>query len=206
MDALLYEQHMRSPLRMFPDPLMAQFASGPSPELMSDASSAALLEKARQHLQMWGRSPYSELLLPQMYQRPQNLGALNLGVWQNSASWPASPQLPPGFLPNAAAAAAAVAAAASAGSSRHTSPPPPPQPPATGGPSTPIMPPSAAPLTPTSSSGSPSPDPRAKHFSRFAPYQIPQSHLHQPQAQTSHLPHPISPSPAPARSPSSPSN
>uniref|UniRef100_A0A4Y0BJ89 T-box domain-containing protein n=1 Tax=Anopheles funestus TaxID=62324 RepID=A0A4Y0BJ89_ANOFN len=206
MDALLYEQHMRSPLRMFPDPLMAQFASGPGPELMSDASSAALLEKARQHLQMWGRSPYSELLLPQMYQRPQSLGALNLGVWQNSASWPASPQLPPGFLPNAAAAAAAVAAAASAGSSRHTSPPPPSQPSTTLGSSASIMSP-ATPLTPTSSSGSPSPDPRAKHFARFAPYQIPQtSNPHQSQLSSAHLPLPISSSPGPARSPSSPSN
>uniref|UniRef100_A0A182SQP3 Uncharacterized protein n=1 Tax=Anopheles maculatus TaxID=74869 RepID=A0A182SQP3_9DIPT len=202
MDALLFEQHMRSPLRMFPDPLMAQFASGPGPVELSDASSAALLEKARQHLQMWGRSPYSELLLPQMYQRPQSLGALNLGVWQNSASWPASPQLPPGFLPNAAAAAAAVAAAASAGSSRHTSPPPPLPP--TLGPSTSSMSP-ATPLTPTSSSGSPSPDPRTKHFTRFTPYQIP-SQSHQPQLASTHLPHAVSPSPGPARSPGSPAN
>uniref|UniRef100_A0A182Y9Q0 Uncharacterized protein n=1 Tax=Anopheles stephensi TaxID=30069 RepID=A0A182Y9Q0_ANOST len=205
MDALLFEQHMRSPLRMFPDPLMAQFAAGPGPAELSDASSAALLEKARQHLQMWGRSPYSELLLPQMYQRPQSLGALNLGVWQNAASWPASPQLPPGFLPNAAAAAAAVAAAASAGSSRHTSPPPP-QPPTLGPATTSIMSP-ATPLTPTSSSGSPSPDPRAKHFTRFTPYQIPSAASHsQPQLQPAHLPPAVSSSPGPARSPSSPAN
>uniref|UniRef100_A0A182NT98 Uncharacterized protein n=1 Tax=Anopheles dirus TaxID=7168 RepID=A0A182NT98_9DIPT len=192
MDALLLEQHLRSPLRLFPDPLMAQFAAGP--DLQDAASSAALLEKARQHLQMWSRSPYSELLLPQMYQRPPNLGLpLNLGVWQNSASWPTSPpQLPPGFLPNAAAAAAVAAAAAAdgGGGSRQT---PPPLPPGTLGP---------APLTPTSSSGSPSPDPRAKHFTRFTPYQIPQAHSH-PQAPTAAAP---PQPPPPAGSPRSSSN
>uniref|UniRef100_A0A182WRV1 Uncharacterized protein n=1 Tax=Anopheles quadriannulatus TaxID=34691 RepID=A0A182WRV1_ANOQN len=201
MDALLFEQHMRSPLRLFPDPLMAQFTSGPSPADFQDASSAALLEKARQHLQMWGRSPYSELLLPQMYQRPQALGALNLGVWQNSASWPASPQLPGGFLPNAAAAAAAVAAAASAsGGPRHTTPPPPPPPPATAlGPSGGTILSPSTPLTPTSSSGTPSPDPRAKHFTRFTPYQIPQAqHRSSPAPTPSSLP--------PAGSPGSSSN
>ncbi|XP_053673675.1 T-box protein H15-like [Anopheles nili] len=165
MDALLLEQHLRSPLRLFADPLMAQFTSGPGQDLQ-DAQSAALIEQARQHLQMWGRSPYNELLLPQMYQRPQNLGALNLGVWQNSPNWPTGPSgLPAGFLP-------AMAAAAAAGGSRHTPPPP------LGTPPAPIVLSPTAPLTPTSSSGSPSPDPRAKHFTgRFAPYQIPPSHM-----------------------------
>lgn len=93
MDALLLEQHLRAPLRLFPDPMM-QF----SPQ-DADAASAAILEKARQHLQMWGRSPYTELLIPQMYQRP-NLTALNLGLWQGQ--WP--PQLSAGFLSAAAAA------------------------------------------------------------------------------------------------------
>uniref|UniRef100_A0A182KDR2 Uncharacterized protein n=1 Tax=Anopheles christyi TaxID=43041 RepID=A0A182KDR2_9DIPT len=201
MDALLYEQHLRSPLGLFPDPLMAQFASGPGPVELQDASSAALLEKARQHLQMWGRSPYSDLLLPQMYQRPQALGALNLGVWQNSASWPASPQLPPGFLPNAAAAAAAVAAAASAGGSQHTSPPPSSlaPPPSTLGSSSSIMSPSSTPLTPTSSSGSPSPDPRAKHFTRFTPYQIPHQ-SHQGQLRSSPAPSSLPPANSPRAS------
>nr|XP_029709509.1 T-box protein H15-like [Aedes albopictus] len=140
MDALLLEQHLRSPLRLFPDPLMAQFGATPDP----DGAQAALLEKARQHLQMWGRAaPYGDLLIPQMYQRP-NLGALNLG----------------------------------------TTPPPPAQ----------TM------TSPASSAGSPSPDLRAKHFTRFSPYQIPQAHHHQPQGMppSASLPH-QSPSP---RSPS----
>lgn len=131
MDALLLEQHLRTPLRLFPDPMgMSQF-------IPQDAEGVALLEKARQHLQMWGRSPYTELLLPQVYQRP-GLNALNLGLWQGQ--WPQ--QLSAGFLSSAAAAASRT---------------PPPN-------STP------------SSSGSPSPDMRAKHFSRFSPYQIPPSH------------------------------
>ncbi|CAO1361429.1 unnamed protein product [Diamesa tonsa] len=62
MDAFFMEQHLRSPLRMFPDPMMAQFM----PQDNDGGASAALLEKARQHLQMWGRSPYTELLLPQI--------------------------------------------------------------------------------------------------------------------------------------------
>uniref|UniRef100_A0A182IYQ1 Uncharacterized protein n=1 Tax=Anopheles atroparvus TaxID=41427 RepID=A0A182IYQ1_ANOAO len=191
MDALLLEQHLRSPLRLFPDPLMAQFASGPGPDLQ-DASSAALLEKARQHLQMWGRSPYSELLLPQMYQRPQNLGALNLGLWQNSAGWATAHQLPPGFM--------AAAAAAAAGGPRST-PPPPAQP--SCGPSATVSSPNA-PMTPTSSSGTPSPDPRAKQFTRFTPYQIPQASHHHPQPQPSHLQHAPSHLPAAHSSPNSP--
>ncbi|XP_065085641.1 T-box protein H15-like isoform X4 [Ochlerotatus camptorhynchus] len=178
MDALLLEQHLRSPLRLFPDPLMAQFAgAGQDP----DGAQAALLEKARQHLQMWGRAtPYGDLLIPQMYQRP-NLGALNLGhLWQSQ--WPQ--QFPPGFLPNAAAAAAAAAASA---------PPPPP-------PRTTPPPPTQTMTSPASSAGSPSPDLRAKHFPRFSPYQIPQAHHHQPQGlpPSAALPH-QSPSP---RSPS----
>lgn len=95
MDALLLEQHLRTPLRLFPDPMgMSQF-------IPQDAEGVALLEKARQHLQMWGRSPYTELLLPQVYQRP-GLNALNLGLWQGQ--WPQ--QLSAGFLSSAAAAAA----------------------------------------------------------------------------------------------------
>lgn len=88
MDALLLEQHLRSSMRLFPEPMLAHFSAQET-----EAASAALIEKARQHLQMWGRSPYSELLLPHIYQRP-NLGALNLGLWQGQ--W--SPQIPPGFL------------------------------------------------------------------------------------------------------------
>lgn len=138
MDALLLEQHLRTPLRLFPDPIMAQFSSQEA-----DATSMAILEKARQQLQMWGR-PYTDLLLPQMYQRP-NINALNLGLWQGQ--WP--PQIPAGFLNSAAAAAAASVAA-------PRTPPPP--------------------VSTPSSSGSPSPDMRAKHFQRFSPYQVPQHH------------------------------
>jgi T-box protein 20 len=70
MDGFL-EQHLRSPLRLFPDPMMQIMQHDPE-----------LLEKARQHLQMWGRAP--ELLLPQMYQRP-NIPAFNLNLW---SQWP----------------------------------------------------------------------------------------------------------------------
>ncbi|XP_035777170.1 T-box protein H15-like isoform X2 [Anopheles albimanus] len=181
MDALLLEQHLRSPLRLFPDPLMAQFASGgPGPDLQ-DPASVALLEKARQQLQMWGRSPYSDLLLPQMYhhqqQRPPSLPGLNplmSGLWQAAPAgtgWPPTgPQMPHGFLPNSATAAAMAAAAASV-------PPPPPR----------TTPP---PTSTASSAGSPSPDSRTKHFTRFTPYQVPPaaSH-HQHMHQAAHLQH-----------------
>lgn len=144
MDALLLEQHLRSPLRLFPDPMMAQFMPQDA-----DGASAALLEKARQHLQMWGRSPYTELLLPQMYQRPNLNAALNLGLWQGQ--WPPQLSAAAGFLNNQAALQQAAAAAQQS----RTPPPPPPV------------------STPTSS-GSPSPDMRAKHYApRFSPYQIP---------------------------------
>ncbi|CAO1366318.1 unnamed protein product [Diamesa hyperborea] len=146
MDALLMEQHLRSPLRMFPDPMMAQFM----PQDNDGGASAALLEKARQHLQMWGRSPYTELLLPQMYQRPNLNTALNLGLWQGQ--W--SPQLSAaaGFLNNQAALQQAAAAAQQQQQQSRTPPP----------------------TTPSSSSGSPSPDVRSKHYApRFSPYQIP---------------------------------
>ncbi|XP_038111082.1 T-box protein H15 isoform X1 [Culex quinquefasciatus] len=184
MDALLLEQHLRSPLRLFPDPLMAQFGGGgPMPGQDPDGAQAALLEKARQHLQMWGRAaPYGDLLIPQMYaQRPNMAAALNLGhLWQSQ--WPQ--QFPPGFLPNAAAAAAVAAPTAPPPPPPRTTPPPP-------GPSQTMT-------SPASSAGSPSPDLRAKHFSRFSPYQIPQHH-HQQQQQPGPAPPHQSPSP---RSPS----
>lgn len=152
MDALLLEQHLRSPLGLFPDPMMAQ--------LIPQSMDAALLEKARQHLQMWGRSPYTELLLPQMYQRPNMNAALNLGLWQGQ--W--SPQLSAaaGFLNNQAALQQAAAAAQQQQQQHQQNRSPPPH----LGPSTP------------SSSGSPSPDVRSKHFApRFSPYQLaPASH------------------------------
>jgi T-box protein 20 len=169
MDILLMEQHLRSPIRLFPDPMMAaQF-------MPQDADSAALLEKARQHLQMWGRSPYAEMLLPQMYaQRPNiNAAALNLGLWQGQ--WPPQLSAAAGFLNNQAALQQAAAAAQQQQQAR--SPPPPPQA-----------------LTPNSS-GSPSPSAasdshmRNKHFApRFSPYQVPPSHT-----QTHASPSPLSP-------------
>ncbi|KAM7351740.1 T-box protein H15-like isoform 2-T2 [Cochliomyia hominivorax] len=159
MDSYLFEQHLRSPLRFFPDPLMQQL----SPQ-EADAASLAFIEKARQHLQMFGRSPYTEMLLPHLYQRPPTtaaINAFNIGMWQQQ--WP---QLTAGFLANhqAAAAQAAANAAAAAAAASRTPPPPGPPPPAT---------------TP-SSSGSASPDLRTKHLHRFSPYPVPQ---HQQQQQ-----------------------
>ncbi|ETN58222.1 t-box transcription factor tbx20 [Anopheles darlingi] len=187
MDAILLEQHLRSPMRLFADPMaMAQFASGHQDP---DGAQAALIEKARQHLQLWGRSPYSDLLLPQMYQRPPgpNLGALNLGLWQatGGGQWP--PQLPPGFLQQTASLAAAASANAAAANVVSRTPPPPPSP----------LQPSGS-STPSPGAGSPSPnDLRTRHLHRYSPYQIPPQHS--------------SPAPGPAPSthpgaPRSPSN
>jgi len=158
MDALLLEQHLRSPLRLFPDPMMAaQFMPQDA-----EGASAALLEKARQHLQMWGRSPYTELLLPQMYQRPNLNAALNLGLWQGQ--WPSQLTAAAGFLNNQAALQQAAAAAQQQQQQQQQqkqqarSPPPP----------GPVSTPNSG------SSGSASPDIRSKHFApRFSPYQIP---------------------------------
>ncbi|KAH8357332.1 hypothetical protein KR200_006488 [Drosophila serrata] len=165
MDAFFFDQHMRAaPLRFFPDPLMAQL----TPQ-EADAASLALLEKARQHLQMFGRSPYTEMLLPHLYQRSAappppppapHLSAFQLGMWQQQ--WP---QLTAGFL--ASANQQAALALAAAGQANRTPPPPP----------TAVAPP--APATPTSSCGSASPDlrirPQLGHYpQRFSPYQVPQ--------------------------------
>ncbi|XP_028894546.2 T-box protein H15 isoform X2 [Zeugodacus cucurbitae] len=167
MDSFLLEQHLRSPLRFFPDPLMAQL----SPQ-EADAASLAFLEKARQHLQMFGRSPYTEMLLPQLYQRPPVLNAFNIGMWQQQ--WP---QLTAGFIASAnqqAVAAQAAAAAAAAANACRTPPPPPPSTIMVGVPPPP-------PATTPSSSGSASPDMRIRHFQRYSPYQVP--HPQQQQAQ-----------------------
>lgn len=180
MDALLLEQHLRSPLRLFPDPLVAQFMPQDA-----EGASAALLEKARQHLQMWGRSPYTELLLPQMYQRPNMNAALNLGLWQGQ--W--SPQLSAaaGFLNNQAALQQAAVVAAQ--QQQAKSPPP-----------------GQGQVSTQSSSSSPSPDVRSKHFvPRFSPYQLPPaSNSNSTLIVTSSQTHiPLSPnSPSSVRSPS----
>lgn len=162
MDSMLLEQHLRQPMRFFPDSILAQFAAQES-----ESASAALLEKARQHLQMIGRAPYPELLLPQMYQRP-NFPSLNLpGLWQNQLP----PQLSAGFL-----SAAAFAMGNRATTSTAT---PPMQLHLPGqlsaSPVTSLMPSS-------SSSDSSSPDLRVKHFARFSPYPLP---AHQPKGQLS---------------------
>ncbi|XP_036327898.1 T-box protein H15-like isoform X2 [Rhagoletis pomonella] len=167
MDSFLLEQHLRSPLRFFPDPLMAQL----SPQ-EADAASLAFLEKARQHLQIFGRSPYTEMLLPQIYQRPPVLNAFNIGMWQQQ--WP---QLTAGFIASAnqqAAAAQAAAAAAAAANACRTPPPPPPSTIMVGVPQPP-------PATTPSSSGSASPDMRIRHFQRYSPYQLPQQQQQQQQ-------------------------
>lgn len=147
MDPLLLEQHFRSPLRLFSDPMLAQF----SVQHENETVSAILLEKARQHLQLWGRTPYTDALLSQMYQRP-NFGPFNLGLWQGQ--WP--PQLSAGFL-------SAAAAAARTSPSSHASQ----SPSATVTQPTPIVIPSSA------TRGSPSPDLRHTNFARFSPYAIP---------------------------------
>ncbi|XP_039952008.1 T-box protein H15-like isoform X1 [Bactrocera tryoni] len=179
MDSFLLEQHLRSPLRFFPDPLMAQL----SPQ-EADAASLAFLEKARQHLQMFGRSPYTEMLLPQLYQRPPVLNAFNIGMWQQQ--WP---QLTAGFIASAnqqAVAAQAAAAAAAAANACRTPPPPPPSSIMVG-----IAPP--PPATTPSSSGSASPDMRIRHFQRYSPYQVP--HPQQQQQQVPQQQPPITRSP-----------
>lgn len=165
MDSLLLEQHLRSPLRFFPDSMLAQFAAQES-----EVASAALLEKARQHLQMFGRAPPypAELLLPQMYQRPSNFPPLNLNLWQNQIP----PQLSAGFL--------SAAAFANAMNDRaHASIP-------VSSASGPMqMSPNHLSLTQTSSllipqssssSESSSPDLRVKNFARFSPYTLTNHH------------------------------
>ncbi|XP_034473377.1 T-box protein H15 [Drosophila innubila] len=163
MEALLLEQQLRSPLRLFPDPLMQQFAAQQGG---ADPASMALFEKARQHLQMFGgNSPYAQLMMPQMYQAaaaappPPGLGAFHMFQQQ----WP---QLTAGFLASAnqqaaaaqaAAQAQAQAQAAAAAMAANRTPPPPP----------------TASTPSSTSSGSPSPDMRPRQYQRFSPYHLP---------------------------------
>lgn len=168
MDSLLLEQHLRSPLRFFPDSMLAQFSAHET-----ESASAVLLEKARQHLQMMGRAPYPELLLPQMYQRP-NFAPLNLpGLWQNQLP----PQLSAGFLSAAAFANAmgnrtsGILPTTSNSGSMIPHQIPQNQMHVTQATSI-IMPPSSS-----SSSDSSSPDLRVKNFARFSPYPLPNHQL-----------------------------
>lgn len=170
MDSLLFEQHLRAPLRFFPDSMLAQFAAHADSE---SAASAALLEKARQHLQMMGRAPYpAELLLPQMYQRP-NFSPLNLGLWQNQLP----PQLSAGFLSAAAFANAAMGnhrapstiLPTTSSAVTHV----PLQMPMTQMPVSQATSMMVPPTSSSSSSDSSSPDLRIRNFARFNPYQLP---------------------------------
>lgn len=160
MDSLLLEQHLRSPLRLFPDPMFAQFQL---PD--SEMASAALMEKARQQLQLWGRTPYAELLLPQIYPRP-NFNAL---LWQNQ--W--SPQFSAGFLSAAAAAASAASTKAPQIPSPHSQMPTA---------SSSLIIPSTSP-----SSKTPSPDIRPQHYARFSPYPVSRSPLDSPSTSTASM-------------------
>lgn len=137
MDSLFMEQHfLRNSLRLYGDPLDAENNNSGS------LFSAAMMEKARAHIQMWGRAggnPYNPNELHAMLlsgTSGQYLGraAVPLGLptqlWsQSGVSWhtPIHSGLPPGLL----------------------GPPPPHRPQIT-----PPPPPSS---TPSSSSGSPSP-------------------------------------------------
>lgn len=200
MDAMMFDQHLRSPLRLFSDHhSMMQHLVGHhyQPGDVNDATSAMLLEKARQHLQIWGRSPYTDLLLPHMYHHhhqqqqhstsgagapsspsaassPGAASALNLGMWQ-AAQW--TPQMAAGFMQAAAVAQHHHQQQQQQQQHHHKQ----------------LQqhyqqqqqlmqqpipltspPPSGPSSTPSSSSGgSPSPDIRTKSFARFNPYQVP---------------------------------
>lgn len=159
MEALLLEQQLRSPLRLFPDPLMQQFAA----QQGADPASMALFEKARQHLQMFGgNSPYAQLMMPQMYAQPGGPPPPGLGAFHVfQQQWP---QLTAGFLAaNVNQQAAAAQAAALAQVQANRTPPPPP----------------TASTPSSTSSGSPSPDMRSRQFQRYSPYQINQAPSHQ---------------------------
>lgn len=164
---------MNTPFRSYNDASLSQLVA-------QDAM--AFVERAKQHLQMFGGSPYPEAMLPQIYGRP-NMGGLNLGLWQGF--WPQ--QLPPGFL---------------GGMSMPKSSPPhhpsqPTQPPHHTPPqhsphhsltSPHSLPPQSSPPAPSSSQTQPPPlqqspsqhqhqaasELREKYFKRFSPYQIPQ--------------------------------
>lgn len=155
IDALLLEQHMNAPFRPYGDNSLSQLVA-------QDAM--AFVERAKQHLQMFGNNPnaaaaaaaYQESILPQLYQR-QNL---NMGLWQGF--WPQ--HIPPNFLSGIA------------GVTQQTPPP------------TVVVPGVTKPsISPSGSNSTTSPTPsivnaasmvdmREKYFKRFSPYQIPQPH------------------------------
>lgn len=152
---------MNTPFRPYGDNSLSQLVA-------QDAM--AFVERAKQHLQMFGNNPnaaaaaaaYQESILPQLYQR-QNLNNLNMGLWQGF--WPQ--HIPPNFLSGIAGVG---------------QPGPQPGPGLTPGMTKPMI--STASVSPNGSSKTTSPTPstvsmvdmRDKYFKRFAPYQIPQQH------------------------------
>lgn len=146
---------MNAPFRPYGDNSLSQLVA-------QDAM--AFVERAKQHLQMFGNNPnaavaaaaYQESILPQLYQR-HNLNNMNMGIWPGI--WP---QHIPNFL------------------TVNQPPPPPPQ-------SSQVtksvsVASASPPATSTNTTSSVSPasmaasmvDMREKYFKRFSPYQIPQ--------------------------------
>lgn len=195
IDALLLEQHMNTPFRSYNDASLSQLVA-------QDAM--AFVERAKQHLQMFGGSPYPDAILPQMYGRP-NMAGLNLGLWQGF--WPQ--QLPPGFLSGMSMPKSSPPHHQSQQQQQQSSqppahhPPPPPQHSPHHSLASPhsLPPPQSSPPAPTSSQtqsqqqATPQPPPplqqsppshqqhhqaaselREKYFKRFSPYQIPQQY------------------------------
>lgn len=157
---------MNAPFRPYGDNSLSQLVA-------QDAM--AFVERAKQHLQMFGNNPnaaaaaaaYQESILPQLYQR-HNLNNLNMGLWQG---FPYGLQhIPPNFL---------------SGIAGVNAPPPPPS--AMQQQQSPLQPKpvvSPASVSPSASTATTSPIPvstpsidmREKYFKRFSPYQIPQQH------------------------------
>lgn len=146
---------MNAPFRPYGDNSLSQLVA-------QDAM--AFVERAKQHLQMFGNNPnaaaaaaaYQESILPQLYQR-QNL---NMGLWQGF--WPQ--HIPPNFLSGIA------------GVGQQTPPP-----------SVVMQGVTKPSISPSGSNSTTSPTPsivnaasmvdmREKYFKRFSPYQIPQPH------------------------------
>lgn len=152
---------MNAPFRPYGDNSLSQLVA-------QDAM--AFVERAKQHLQMFGNNPnaaaaaaaYQESILPQLYQR-QNLNNLNMGLWQGF--WPQ--HIPPNFLSGMA----------------NVGQPTQPGGPSLNGAGIPKAIVSTASVSPNGSNSTTSPTPsgpmvdmRDKYFKRFSPYQIPQQH------------------------------
>lgn len=155
---------MNAPFRPYGDNSLSQLVA-------QDAM--AFVERAKQHLQMFGNNPnaaaaaaaYQESILPQLYQR-QNLNNLNMGLWQGF--WPQ--HIPPNFLSGIANVGQPNGPGGGGGVQMGG---------ATVG--KPIV--SQASVSPNGSNPTTSPQPssamvdmREKYFKRFSPYQIPQQH------------------------------